>query len=112
MDRTRKSVRAHLNIFRTVCSLWIKGLGPSGRAIGGPGKTCEIDETCATKKRKYGRGTGGPREQRWLFVIVERSENGVKGRVIVLPVRNRTRVELFRYINTYVRPGNIHVIHM
>ena len=109
---TKKSVRRHLQIFRTVCVLWIKGLGPSGRAIGGPGKICEIDETCAAKKRKYGRGTGGHREQRWLFVMVERSANGVKGRLIVIPVRNRTRVELFRYINTYVRPGNIYVTIM
>ena len=83
----------------------MQNLTPAQRAIGGYGWIIEIDESCVSKKKKYGRGTGGPREDRWIFGMIERSKDGTRGRFLLFPVRNRTRGELFRIINRYVRPG-------
>ena len=104
-----KTTRNHLRIFRRAVVLWLQNLGIEARAIGGEGWIIEIDESCATKKLKYGRGTGGNREERWLFGMVERKRNGIKGRFVIFPVPNRQRMTLFRIINTYVRPGKFHV---
>ena len=72
--------------------------------LGGPGITVEIDETCCTKKRKYNRGSGGPRDDRWVFGIVERRNNGVRGRARAWLVPDRTRYSLIPLIRTNIHP--------
>ena len=72
--------------------------------LGGPGRVVEFDESCFTKKKKYGRGSGGPQDHRWVFGMVERDHNGVKGRCLLFLVDNRQRETLWPIIHNHIHP--------
>ena len=73
--------------------------------LGGPGRYVEIDESCFTKKKKYNRGSGGPRPDRWVFGMVERSVDGRIGRARFFPVEDRTRATLIPIIQANIHEG-------
>lgn len=68
--------------------------------LGGNENVVEIDET-KLGKRKYNRGHSV--EGAWVFGAVERSSKNI----FVLPVLNRTKVELEGIIRKYIKPYTI-----
>ena len=103
VDTNRKWKRKYFRYYRIAIRKWLHEV-QRGTKLGGPGMTVEIDESCFTKKRKYNRGSGGPKPERWVFGIVERRhEDGTRGRVRLWLVEDRTRSVLIPIIN-----NNIH----
>ena len=84
--------------------LWLKQTEQNVQ-IGGSGKIVEMDETCVVKKLKYGRGSGGDRDDRWVSGMIERSQNGLRGDCRVIYVKNRRRATIIPLIEKYVRRG-------
>jgi transposase-like protein len=67
-------------------------------AIGGEGKTVEIDETVITK-RKYQKGR--KIKETWLFGGIERGS----GKFFIVQVKNRGKSELLTAIKQHILPG-------
>lgn len=75
----------------------------SGRGIG-----IEFDESCFTQKKKYGVGAAvGYRADRWVFGMIERSDQSLhrQQRIRLFLVPNRRRVTLVPIIERHSHPS-------
>lgn len=99
-----KSKEKWLRYYRVAIQRWLHAVHDRS-LLGGPGRVVEFDESCFTKKKKYNRGSGGPRQDRWVFGMVERSHNGVRGRCRVWLVPNRLRQTLLPLIENNIHPA-------
>ena len=77
--------------------------------LGGPGMTVEIDESCCTKKKKYNRGSGGPKPDRWVFGMVERLGGGFAGKRRFWLVPNRVAGTLVPIIESHIKRGQFYM---
>ena len=84
--------------------------GEEETKLAGPGMTVEIDESCCTTKRKYNRGSGGPKKDRWVFGMVERLPGGFAGRKRFFMVPNRTAATLVPIIERIIGRGQYVIV--
>ena len=109
VQRDEKTIEKYFRIFRVSLMLFMENTwnsGEEGVKLGGPGMTVEIDESCCTKKRKYNRGSGGPKPDRWVFGMVERLPGGFAGRRRFFLVPNRRAETLIAIIERNIRRGS------
>ena len=102
-----KTVTRYLHIYRRTQHNWLRrSLTPRQRQLGGDGWIVEIDESCFVKKRIYGRGSAsGVNEHKWVFGMVERSRDGVRGKCLLFHVPNRRRETLITLIERHIIRG-------
>ena len=78
ISRNDKTKDRWLRIYRIAAALWMRDQPRRTTMLGGPGITCEFDESSFSKKQKYGRGAASA--DKWVFGIVERLPDGRRGR--------------------------------
>lgn len=119
-EKPKKYISRWFRYFRTAIGLHYAALrraDSQSRLLGGPGRIVEIDETCFTKKRKYGRGDAPGREERisrWAFGAIERRgpDDIFRGRAEVQIVPDRTRETLLTLIRNWIHPESIIISDM
>jgi transposase-like protein len=92
------TITAFYGYFRQLVT---SALREEGQIIGGPGIVVEIDET-KLGKRKYHRGHSV--EGVWIVVGIE---GGSKGKIFLVPVKDRTASTLRTIIESHILPGSI-----
>ena len=94
-----KTVAKWNQFFRFIC---VQDYEKNRKPLGEIGQICEIDESLFGKK-KFGKGDGSKRRQRWVFGGVIRETN--EQFMVICPGNKRTKAVLWPLIQANVKAG-------